>query len=300
LTQRNIAHRQTVSDQRGLGNSLEVMGIIALHLAQFDEAVRLHRESLAIFRSLEDRNATARLLNRLAQTLIWHGDFDQAATLLEERLTTFQGIGLPALQMEAQVRLGVIKLHQGQYEAVRPTIADILSQLRDKNHLSQICEALLTIGQLRLAEGQAAQAQTSFEESLNIYKAAGQRAVTGIPLSCLSLTLVQQEKLGQAQHYLAQALRIALETEASYSLLYTLPIAASLLHEQGNQMQAQTLYRSLEDYPLLAKSAWFYKVIRQQFHPISKPQSLPINPNTNLLAIARQALAQIEKIAFLH
>jgi len=66
-----------------MAESLDWLGRIAIHRMEFEEAERLHRESLAISQEGDDRASIAHGLGTLGLTLVRNGKFTEGHSLLE-------------------------------------------------------------------------------------------------------------------------------------------------------------------------------------------------------------------------
>ncbi|OGG56550.1 MAG: hypothetical protein A3F84_22560, partial [Candidatus Handelsmanbacteria bacterium RIFCSPLOWO2_12_FULL_64_10] len=135
LHEESLAIRRTLDDKQGIAWSLNNLGLVAADQGDYAAARALHEESLAIRRTLDDRQGIAASLNNLGLVVANQGDHARARALYEESL----GI------------LGALGNRQG--------IANLLNNL----------------GNVAYGQGDCAAARALYEESLAIRRALGDR-----------------------------------------------------------------------------------------------------------------------------
>jgi len=87
----NAARRMNdkYAESAHLGN----LGMASLELAQYDDAIHCHEQSLTLDRELENSNGVAEDLNYLGTIYYYLGQYTHAHDLFEQALATFAEIG---------------------------------------------------------------------------------------------------------------------------------------------------------------------------------------------------------------
>ena len=93
------------------------------------------------------------------------------------------------------------------------------------------------------------------------------------PLSLLGVAARALVTHRKAKQHLVEALQLGLEVGRILAILWTLPLAALLLADEGEAERAVELYALAESHPLVANSRWFEDVAGQHIARVAT--SLP-------------------------
>jgi tetratricopeptide (TPR) repeat protein len=154
-----------------------VTGILASGQGDYDRAVALCEESLALYRNMGHRKGTSGPLRELGVVAYHRGDYDEAMRLSEQALaitrefgSTF-GYGLTVCTLADALRA------QGDIERARALLEESLTSLRRKKYPLRLANALAnTLGRLGSIEcelGREARAFELFGESLRLGRRFG-------------------------------------------------------------------------------------------------------------------------------
>jgi predicted ATPase/DNA-binding XRE family transcriptional regulator len=154
-----------------------VTGILASGQGDYDRAVALCEESLALYRNMGHRKGTSGPLRELGVVAYHRGDYDEAVRLSEQALaitrefgSTF-GYGLTVCTLADALRA------QGDIERARALLEESLTSLRRKKYPLRLANALAnTLGRLGSIEcelGREARAFELFGESLRLGRRFG-------------------------------------------------------------------------------------------------------------------------------
>jgi tetratricopeptide (TPR) repeat protein len=174
LCEECLALARELGNTEGIANALLGLGDLARDQGEAGRVRAYCEECLVLFRELEQQWAIGFTLNDLALAAYLEGDLALAARQAEESDSIFRGL-------------------QGG---------------------SSLAEVLITVGQIRRAQGEIAAARMSLTEALSLAWAKGPRVVMAAALDELGVQAVRQ---GQAEHGVhllgaAAALRQAMGT----------------------------------------------------------------------------------------
>jgi predicted ATPase/DNA-binding XRE family transcriptional regulator len=91
LYEESLALYQSLGYKKGTSGPLRELGVVAYRQGDYDRAVRLNEQALAITREFGGRFGTALILCNLADAARAQGDLRRARALLEENLTALRG-----------------------------------------------------------------------------------------------------------------------------------------------------------------------------------------------------------------
>jgi predicted ATPase/transcriptional regulator with XRE-family HTH domain len=150
-------------------------GRLARAQGDYAEAVRLHHESLALYRTLGDQRGVASALTTIQSALLFLGDYVRAAALMTESLALYRQHGDSAGVAEAQRHLGWISYLQGMYDQAAPLFEESLALHRALENMSGMGIAALGLGEVERARGNDERAAVCYLESLALYRELGNR-----------------------------------------------------------------------------------------------------------------------------
>lgn len=97
----------------------------------------------------------------------------------------------------------------------------------------------------------------------------GTRLWLGNSLAILGVAARGMGDLQQAQEHIREALRVAGEVGAFWSLMLALPATALLLADAGDHERAVELYALASRYPFVADSRWFEDVFGRHIEAVA-------------------------------
>ncbi|MEO1270739.1 MAG: tetratricopeptide repeat protein [Myxococcota bacterium] len=145
------------------------------------EAMRLYKEALSIYASLNDHSAQAAIHNDLALLASNTGDYDAARELLEQALTLAAKGEEPTIEAEAHYNLGDVLYAQGDLTAAESTFTTTIERARTLNNAELLGLALNGRGNARRRQNNIVPAIDDYTAALvqwNILKRDDLAAVT--------------------------------------------------------------------------------------------------------------------------
>jgi non-specific serine/threonine protein kinase len=143
-------------------------GRLAFQQGDYDEALRLYEEGLAIRRALGDRRRIARGLVLCANIRAYRGEHDAARVLFEEALALYADLDDRAGMGRLETAIGLGAYLEGRFEEARRRFAASLEVFRPLGDLNRIQVALGNLSLVDLAEGDASAAGAHLRECLSI------------------------------------------------------------------------------------------------------------------------------------
>ena len=130
LLEEGLALFRELGDKRGVATTLVNLGFAALHLGDEERAAVLRREVEALQREPLDRFTLAWLTTFLALATSYEGDFERSAALATESLAIYRKLGDKRGISLCHIDLGFIELIKGDHESAAALLEESLSVLR--------------------------------------------------------------------------------------------------------------------------------------------------------------------------
>ncbi len=257
LYKESLVIRRALGDQWGIANSLQGLGRVALSLGEIEEGERLVREGIAISEEIGDQAGIVKGLGNLAVLLPWSGKFAEAQAILEKSRAICEDMGFRVGLVYTVAHLSTTKGHLGEYEPARSLAYQCLTLAREINHSWALGDSLIVLGGVALVEQDYDKAWQFFQESLSVYREAGQQETTGFALVFSAVAALRLGQLSLARRTLCEALRMVAAIGAFEPSVATLAAVALFLIEQGQPERAVELYATVSRYPLVSDSCWY-------------------------------------------
>ncbi len=139
-----------------------------------EQALRLYRQSLALYRELGDDWRTAKVLTAMGWRAAHDGEMDEARRLGEEALVLVRAIGDQKRTADVLWLLGTLAILAGQVERSKRLLGESLD-LREMlgDRITDIAAGPLDLGMTLTWIGRMAEADAVREETLALYRSAG-------------------------------------------------------------------------------------------------------------------------------
>jgi tetratricopeptide (TPR) repeat protein len=199
-----------------------------------DRAEALYAESLSRLRHLGDRGLMGWVLISMGDLARRRGNYDEAATLLEEALAHTTAGGHSMGIAEALHGLGSMALDSGDYGRAAALLDEGLVRSREAGHRPNFAKELCMRGQVALAQDDVAHATALAEEGLDLARSIDDKPGMGLALHLLGRIAQRHGDLARASRLLAESL-LARHDAASYDVPETLEGLASLATARAAQ-----------------------------------------------------------------
>jgi predicted ATPase len=258
----------------GLGRTVlrakAMESVARLVAAQYDDAITLEEESVALWREVGDRIGLARSLSALGLGKVYSGDLARARTLLEECLALLHESDDRWLLTTALDNRGRLEQFEGNLAQARTTLEEARSLNPGIGAEEILSSTLYRLGAVAEAEGRLDEARDLYERSMavtsmlpatdhscalrelgHVARLRGDYAEARVRLEeCLAL----RQRLGHATDYLASAVCQLVEV----MLIQGDHATATSLAEQwlARLDPAEHPYRTAQTLRLLARAAY--------------------------------------------
>ena len=204
-------------------------------MGQYDEAHRLHQESLAISEEIGDQLGISGSLDNLGLVARDQGDLEEARALLEDGLAVRRAISQPweiAISLE---HLGTVSLALGELDRAAEQFRESLDISRQQPWPQGVAMALIGLSDLFALQGKKADARRHAASALMLGSLVGNQVSFQQVLLCAARRLVDAGQPGPA----AEVLAFVLNHRATCH--YTRGRAQRLLDELAGQLPPEAL-----------------------------------------------------------
>ncbi len=174
------------ASQSTRATALSILATIIRRQGDYRRAIELNRESLAIWRDLDDRPSIAATLTNLGILALEQGDYEQATSLQEEALAIFRGLGDPHDLAATLNNLGLVARRQGDLARAQDLYTEAYSTWRQLGDESRAAMALNNLGVVAYGQGDRDRAATYYEEALVLWRQLGNPGGTALSLANLA------------------------------------------------------------------------------------------------------------------
>ena len=153
-------------------------GSVYLSLNQGEEALRVYRDALEIYRQSGDERRVAQTLVNLADVALRRGEMEKAGVHAMEAIEVLRTLEKSLASRDlarAYLLFGRIEARQGQAVAARKAFGKALQSARGVSDRSLEATLVLELGRLSYEEGHSEDAVEIFEKALTSFEEIGER-----------------------------------------------------------------------------------------------------------------------------
>ncbi|HUS15619.1 MAG TPA: tetratricopeptide repeat protein [Chloroflexia bacterium] len=189
-------------------DALMSLGVLAERQGDHAEAVRVLDASLAIYRTLDDPDGVARVLNNLGGVALEHGEYEAASRHYDEALGIWRAQGNQLLAGMALHNLSIIAYSRSDFANALALCRECVRIMEAENKPAPMGRALTTMGEIYRLQGQYDEAARHYERSLAILQELGDKRGTSSVLMNLGHVEHHRGRLDRAESYIQQALEL--------------------------------------------------------------------------------------------
>jgi tetratricopeptide (TPR) repeat protein len=230
-------------EERVLAKLLFRTADLHLHRAEFDPAVRLAEEAVALCRKIDDRHLLAWALYVQGDIYLALSDLAAAERSLAGSIAVCVEIGYAAVQDISLLLLSTILLRQGDLARAHETILEGLALAEKLSDPWAVASGLGTLGEILLQQKQYAEARRHFERSLKASRRVGDKLIIGSALINLAVLTSLQEQFEESDRYAEEALGIFQLVGDETQQPFPLRIMGYAAIHAGNLVRARVLLR---------------------------------------------------------
>jgi predicted ATPase/DNA-binding SARP family transcriptional activator len=251
--------------------ALDGLGLLASLQGDYERARRLHEESLALHREVEQGKQNGKLsmypLYFLGRVLSKQGDYEQSIPLLEESLARFREQGKQVDSALVLDCLGATCSQRGNYERAQALLEQSQALWQELGDKAGVASSLHKLGDTLAQRGNAEQATALLEQSLALFRELGDKSGMAAALRSLGFVALEQGDDRKAKALLRESLTLAQEIGDKGAIVKALEGLACAIgvHCQGGDSGAARLLEevsapdseeTLEGCALLAARLW--------------------------------------------
>jgi predicted ATPase/DNA-binding SARP family transcriptional activator len=218
---------------------LTCLGDIARIKGEYSEARALLQESLAMCEQTGDRRTAARAYTNLGIVAGSSGEYREARQLFQESLAIFQALGDLWGAAKVLINMGIIARYLHEYVEAQNLLHESLATAKAIDNHYDIAISLNNLGIVAFELEQYAEAKRLHQESCAMFKEIGYRLGAGYTLNDLGHVVRALGQEEASQTYFREALKTAVEIEAT-------PLALDVLVGMATLIQNNETERALE------------------------------------------------------
>lgn len=240
LVQAALEGFRTAADVRGEATASRALGMLSHNQARYREAEELLGKSLALYRSISDREGVANTLLSLGNVHLDQGD-RLAEDLYRESRTIAAGISDTLGIAHAVDNLGVAAWYFDRPDEAARLSDEALELYSRLDHPTGIANVAHRRGLLAFGRGHLDAADTFYREALATRRALGDARGCAFVLYDLARVALRRDDLQKAQALLREGFALAREQVARVIEVLYLEGAAALLDRSGRDAEAYVL-----------------------------------------------------------
>jgi tetratricopeptide (TPR) repeat protein len=175
LFRQSLALYEEVGDKWGVAATLNGLGDMAHQQCNYEEATARYEEALALFKEIDNRLAVAYVLNNLGNVAKDRGDYESAWRLHEEALALFRDLGDKRALSTSLYNLGEVAQYRGDYLRALELQTESLNLKREVGDKRGIALCVNNLGDIARLQGDYAGAASLYRESLPLFRELGDK-----------------------------------------------------------------------------------------------------------------------------
>ncbi len=211
LINQSLAIYRQLKDRAGEGNALYAIGDVYYYQSHYAQAIEFYQQSLVIWQELGDRQREAKTLNDLGASYNNLGEYSQAMGYYQQSLSIYKEISDQSNEGTLLNNVGFIYDLLGQYDQALNYYQQALSIYIRLGDREGEGTTLNNIGGVYDLLGEYPQALEYYRQSLSILKEIGDREGEGNSLNNIGLVYDHLGQYDQALNYYRQSLSVLKE-----------------------------------------------------------------------------------------
>lgn len=242
-----LAQAEAIRDSLLIGQSLHLLGEIAVRRGTLEQGEELHLRSEALLKKVDAQTALADVFFSLSEVAYFNGRFARARDYALQCHHVYQALGLNQTTNNSLTWLGAMIMEAGDLDGGEAYVRKSIALCRTADAQSTLAHALYTLSHFMLLRKDGTQAQVYLDESLAIAQRIGEDWL----IPCILLYQAQIQflvgDLDAAQNNAERAVAIGRETNYLMTLLYALiRLAEYQLAANAIEQACESLCEGLE------------------------------------------------------
>ncbi len=196
---------RTLADKQGIASVLLSLGVGALMLGNYEQAIPYYEESLPLLREAGDKQGAALVLSSFGLTLFYQGNHERARALCEESIALFKEMSDIRGIAAVLTNQGMMSLEQKDYERATRLCEESLELRRSVGDKGGSAHTLTVLGRVAFSQGNYQQAYAYYKEGLALRREAGEKDGVAEALEGLAGICAAQGEVSSAARLLGAA-----------------------------------------------------------------------------------------------
>ena len=232
------AQGQTAGRAKLLARAAE----LAYRQSDYPATISFAKESLAIYRKLEDQQGIASALVKLGNAATETGNYRTASKSLEEALAIWRDVDDKHGTARALISLGWAALRAGNHALANGRLEEALALSRELGDARSMGFELSGLGEVALRQGDYPRARLLMEESLELRRRLGNKWGVGVSLGMLGWVAMRERDWDRAIGRLAESLEVRQEIGDKGGSAWCIERLAGVAMAQGHAERAVRLF----------------------------------------------------------
>jgi DNA-binding CsgD family transcriptional regulator/tetratricopeptide (TPR) repeat protein len=241
LCRESLALYRELGDKQGIAASLSLLGWVEQRRFHREVAYALQAEGLTLSKELGDKRGIAEALRGLSSLAFSQGAYERAYALKEESLALFRELGDTWNIAYLLAQVANVASYQGKYAKAYPLAEESVALFRELGDKRGIADGLKNLGGVLLNQGEYARAGSFLEEGLALYRELGLKSEIASPLYSLGRVAFGQGDYTRAQALHREGLTLSLEVDAKWLIALGLEELGAVVALQGQPVWAVRL-----------------------------------------------------------
>lgn len=223
-----LAQSKGAPPTREHAEALNGAGMLAWAQGDIQHASALLEESLALFRSLDDKLGSAWVLNHLGDVALRHGRYDLAVQLCSESQKLFRAANAPTRSAWALLTLGNAVWAQGRQPVAVAYLNESLGLFRQLGDAQGTAWAIEYLGNIAQSQADYTEAKDLLNESLSMFREMGDKTGMAWALNHLGRLAQAEGENQRAGAFFRDSVGLFYELGVSWGVAWGLVGLASL------------------------------------------------------------------------
>lgn len=252
---RALAHLEHLDDPSRRARVLDSLAITNYYAGDYPQATALACESLSLSEAAGNQDGAAFALNFLGSCAKAQGNFAEARTCFERSAAVYRAMQDEIGAAMVLNNLGNLLQNQGDFEGAQRYYVESGDIFKAHEHLHGAATTLSNAGKLAFKQGRHESARSLLTEGLELKRKVNDRRGESVALAGLADIDLAEFAHDQARERLKQALSLALEVGDVQLMLDLLAAAADLTLRLGRRDLAVRLLSRIHQHPGAAEEA---------------------------------------------
>ena len=253
--QHALNYLEHLDDPSRRARVLDSLAITNYYAGDYLQATALARESLGLSEAAGNQDGAAFALNFLGSCAKAQGDYAEARTRFERSAAVYRAMHDEIGAAMVLNNLGNLLQNQGDYEGAQRYYIESSDIFKSHEHIHGAATTLSNAGKLAFKQGQNESARNLLTEGLEMKRKINDRRGEAVALAGLADIDLAEEVHPHAREKLSQALDLARQVGDIQLMLDILAAVADLVNRQSRQDLASRLLSFILHHPGAAEEA---------------------------------------------